>query len=206
MAENNLKAEREAFIAKKMADENISRETASQWWRVMKSDTTINRITKELMSQGVNFHTARYRARKIARGKEIRPIHKGYGLTLEEASNFWLIPCQGKPWGYTILHKGKDGKYRECKAREDGTKHWCINYSTGVASGKVNSRGWHLMVEKNLPLASLIYVTFHNQSIPSGYCIDHIDGNPKNNDIANLKLVTRAENAKLYNRGNHKGE
>lgn len=34
----------------------------------------------------------------------------------------------------------------------------------------------------------------HNGPIPKGYMIDHIDRNPSNNDIENLRIVTNSEN------------
>ena len=42
-------------------------------------------------------------------------------------------------------------------------------------------------------LARLKYLTFKGE-IPAGYTIDHIDGNPLNNDIHNLRAVPRAIN------------
>ena len=42
-------------------------------------------------------------------------------------------------------------------------------------------------------LARLKYLTFKGE-IPEGYTIDHIDGNPLNNDIHNLRAVPRAIN------------
>ena len=56
-------------------------------------------------------------------------------------------------------------------------------------------------------LARLKYLTFKGD-IPKGYTIDHIDGNPLNNDIRNLRAVTPAINfrdggfmRKLRNKG-----
>lgn len=34
----------------------------------------------------------------------------------------------------------------------------------------------------------------HNGVIPAGMCIDHIDGNPENNRIENLRVATFQEN------------
>lgn len=35
-----------------------------------------------------------------------------------------------------------------------------------------------------------------NGEIPEGYDIDHLDGNPKNNSLNNLEMVTHQENIK----------
>ena len=45
----------------------------------------------------------------------------------------------------------------------------------------------------NMYLARLKYLTFKGE-IPAGYAIDHIDGNPLNNDIRNIRAVPRAIN------------
>lgn len=40
--------------------------------------------------------------------------------------------------------------------------------------------------------------THYNGEIPKGYVIHHIDGNPSNNDISNLQLMTQSEHMKLH--------
>jgi hypothetical protein len=45
----------------------------------------------------------------------------------------------------------------------------------------------------NMYLARLKYLTFKGE-IPAGFTIDHIDGNPLNNDISNLRAIPRAIN------------
>ena len=37
-----------------------------------------------------------------------------------------------------------------------------------------------------------------NGEIPEGYVIHHIDGDPSNNDLANLQMLTRSEHVKLH--------
>ena len=46
---------------------------------------------------------------------------------------------------------------------------------------------------KLIGLGKLIYVWF-KRDVPEGYEIDHVDGNPFNNNINNLEIVTRREN------------
>lgn len=45
-----------------------------------------------------------------------------------------------------------------------------------------------------------IYI-WYNGEIPAGYDIDHIDNNSLNNDISNLRLLTRKENLAKRGRG-----
>ena len=49
-----------------------------------------------------------------------------------------------------------------------------------------------------------IYLSYHPElkgKIPKGYIIHHIDGNRKNNDISNLKMMTKLEHDRLHNCG-----
>ena len=48
----------------------------------------------------------------------------------------------------------------------------------------------------------MIFSLFHGVDLPAGLVIDHWDGNPLNNDISNLRLVTVAENNR--NRKKHR--
>lgn len=45
----------------------------------------------------------------------------------------------------------------------------------------------------SITLARLKCITFSGD-IPAGYTVDHIDGNPLNNDVRNLRVVPRAIN------------
>ena len=49
----------------------------------------------------------------------------------------------------------------------------------------------------------MIFSLFHKVNLPAGLVIDHIDGNPLNNDISNLRLVTVRENS--HNMKKHRG-
>ena len=45
----------------------------------------------------------------------------------------------------------------------------------------------------------LVWQTFKGE-IPKGLEIDHIDGNPRNNNLTNIQLLSRRENTDKYNR------
>lgn len=66
----------------------------------------------------------------------------------------------------------------------------------GAALGTPTSKG-HLQAEvygKRLYVHRIIY-EMHNGPIPKGLQIDHVDGNPSNNRIENLRLATNAQNS-----------
>lgn len=112
-----------------------------------------------------------------------------------------------KECGYKILHKSlKQGTtrnpiyiWRELKP--------CINvHKPGKYSGY--SKRYYLVTWSNqmktwcFPLARLVYVYFGpEEELDPSLDIDHIDNNPFNNDITNLKPITRSENIakRLYN-------
>lgn len=48
----------------------------------------------------------------------------------------------------------------------------------------------------------LVYCVFHNDYDLEGYVIDHIDGNPRNNELSNLQKITQQENCLKQGRFN----
>jgi hypothetical protein len=56
---------------------------------------------------------------------------------------------------------------------------------------------------KQYLLYRMIYI-YHCGEIPLGKLIDHVDGNPSNNKITNLRLATYSQNQ--FNRKNHKNQ
>ena len=48
----------------------------------------------------------------------------------------------------------------------------------------------------NLSCARLAWVLFYGEAIPEGLVIDHINGDPSDNRIVNLRLVTQKDNAR----------
>lgn len=68
------------------------------------------------------------------------------------------------------LHQEKSGKYYRV----------CCQY---------NLNGKHFLVHR------MVWEAFKGE-IPKGYDIDHLDGNPKNNSLENLEMVTHQENIK----------
>ena len=62
--------------------------------------------------------------------------------------------------------------------------------NTGYYQIKLNKNN----KQKTFKLHRLIYES-HFGSIPEGMCIDHIDNNPQNNNIENLRLATLSQNS-----------
>lgn len=58
---------------------------------------------------------------------------------------------------------------------------------------------------KNYSIHRLVWEAF-NGPIPSGYYIDHIDGNRSNNSISNLRIATQSGNMKNAMKNGHKGQ
>lgn len=50
------------------------------------------------------------------------------------------------------------------------------------------------VMNTNTACSRIIWV-LHNENIPNGFIIDHIDGNPHNNKISNLRCISLKENA-----------
>jgi hypothetical protein len=49
----------------------------------------------------------------------------------------------------------------------------------------------------------IIYEMLNNTNIPQGYMVDHIDGNPHNNNISNLKIVLALDNSHNIKKMSH---
>ncbi|QEG10014.1 putative HNH endonuclease [Klebsiella phage KMI5] len=73
----------------------------------------------------------------------------------------------------------------------------------GAPAGALNSKGYYDLRSApsgcNSRMAHAVVWELHNGDIPDGLEVDHIDGNPSNNRIENLRLATRALQA--FNRG-----
>lgn len=79
---------------------------------------------------------------------------------------------------------------------------------TGLSKDK---DGYHQIwiSDKMCKVHRVLYAKYHSMKIPNDKVIDHIDRNPSNNKIENLRLVTRSENSqnqsiKKNNTSNHK--
>lgn len=84
--------------------------------------------------------------------------------------------------------------------------------NVGEVAGTINNRVHTpyrviTLKQKKFYAHRLIWI-LHNGEIPSGMCIDHIDGNGLNNKIENLRLVSLSENQRnrRINRNNRTGE
>lgn len=108
--------------------------------------------------------------------------------------------------------------------KEDLFSSLVIDYETGLVTrlfknGKVKQNAGHIngSGRKIIRLSGKMYLLHRiiwqsaYGDIPEGMCIDHVDGNPLNNKLANLRLVTHKQNmenvgrARIDNRVGVKG-
>lgn len=80
---------------------------------------------------------------------------------------------------------------------------------TKFGTSKINSNGyWEITSRKEgnngKTLHRLIYEDYYGCTLLLNVDIHHIDGNPLNNNISNLKLLSRSEHMKIHKNGeNH---
>lgn len=63
-----------------------------------------------------------------------------------------------------------------------------------------NNKGYYRLSGNKL-LHRKIWEDFYGQKIPDGYVVHHIDENPHNNNIKNLKLMSEEEHLKHHHKG-----
>lgn len=67
----------------------------------------------------------------------------------------------------------------------------------GLKFTKDNKTGYYLNSTHHIRLHRYVW-EYYNGTIPQGYDIHHIDLNKDNNDISNLKLISKSEHMKLH--------
>lgn len=78
------------------------------------------------------------------------------------------------------------------------------NKYAGKEAGNIGRNGYrYVRVYGKLLLAHRIIWEMFNGPIPEGMEVDHIDTNPSNNDISNLRLATSSNNKWNMNRPSH---
>ena len=123
----------------------------------------------------------------------------------------------------------KDGNQFNCNidnlvdmtSAKRGSKDWCnffFTYESGrvywkigmkgvtpmTEVGTTNTKGYRIvLVNGKHSLVHRIVWIMHNEEIPSGYVIDHINGDKLDNRICNLRLATSQQNSR--NRAGVKG-
>jgi len=95
----------------------------------------------------------------------------------------------------SILDYSPDTGVFRWKRREDRSAQWNARY-TGKEAGSVSGNGYVSIKINNRHYQShrLAWLIIHGEWPPKD--LDHIDGDPSNNRIANLRLATRQENTR----------
>lgn len=75
-------------------------------------------------------------------------------------------------------------------------KHKSGHWSVGQYTCENYRKMWH----------RLIWERFHGKPVPKGYVVHHIDGNPSNNCIMNLCIMTHSEHSRMHKLGTKASE
>jgi hypothetical protein len=82
--------------------------------------------------------------------------------------------------------------------REDGTLIWKVNKGTvkiGDVAGSTDDKGYYVIrIDRKGRKGHRLIFLYHHGYLTEGLQIDHIDGNPGNNRIENLREVTHTQN------------
>ncbi len=89
----------------------------------------------------------------------------------------WYSPASGQFFSSRYSGRNKNGPLREVV-----TKKRHVEFFSNGRTRQAHRMAWEII----------------NGPIPTGLEIDHIDGNPKNNKMSNLRLVTHLENMGNY--------
>lgn len=106
-------------------------------------------------------------------------------LTEEDLQNTTIAQFRNSPYYATT-----DGRIFNLSKNIEMRQEKSGNYYR--ITTQYNLKGKHFLVHR------LIWEAF-NGPIPKGYDIDHLDGNPANNNLNNLEMVTHKENIKRRN-------
>jgi len=110
-----------------------------------------------------------------------------------ELKDIWIDFTEGYVWKYNTDGRGSGGKGWKCYGNQPNKSDYYHIWFNG----------------KNEQLHRVIYSFYHAIPLEKLGEIDHIDRNPKNNKICNLRLVTKSENClnktkQINNKSGHK--
>lgn len=94
--------------------------------------------------------------------------------------------------------KPTQARIAECLTYRGGHLYWINRQGSqqaGARAGNHRADGYvRIKMDKRLTMAHSLIWILHHGDIPSGYEIDHINGNPSDNRIENLRIATHAQN------------
>lgn len=121
---------------------------------------------------------------------------QGYMFSYDVSSDPMCEKKKIRGWeAYTISSDGR------VKGKQGGWKFGAIHCSNSISSGKAYRRAQltKKVDGKDVVKKFYMHVLVANAFLgdcPEGYQVDHIDGDPSNNDVTNLQYVSRSENNK----------
>lgn len=118
--------------------------------------------------------------------KKDKKIYKPKYYTKDLPGEKWMIIPEQPNYSVSSLGRFRNNRTNRLLKKDENQKYVRISFAD----------------KKHYYVHRLVYCVFNNDYDLDGFVIDHIDGNPKNNELSNLQKITQSENCLKQKRFN----